>query len=329
MNAEMGPPAPLHQHATPTEIGIMIIVVILAAIGLHYFLNQAFRRTLQKDKFMTDPTNKSDMQDVFKDIADVAGPGPLGDLLRAAAVGDQRPTGSANAGPRLSPDELTMQPVRERERGPAPILIPLPSAEGAVPVYTRAPPPQFSVNDVNKLREQDQTLAQLAVQHSDMVTGPWRYESLASIPDAAVTRTQVGLCSSILSAMMTPISAATSQRGTSARQTLWFMNVGANKVSAADEATCKRIHQQLNTEYFSIIAAHRKATLAAIIKATEPGYTPQFYPVHAACCGQTRVVFFTQDEAEGMAEKLNASYAAIVKPEIDRVLQEIRDEAGR
>ncbi len=317
MNAEMGPQPPLHQHATPTEIGIMIIVVILAAIGLHYFLNQAFRRTLQKDKLMTDPMD--DSIDHVRRAADTleASNARAREAIEARAV---------NTGPRLASDE---QPVRERERGPAPILIPLPSAEGAVPVYTRAPPPQFSVNDVNKLREQDQTLAQLAVQHSDMVTGPWRYESLASIPDAAVTRTQVGLCSSILSAMMTPISAATSQRGTSARQTLWFMNVGANKVSAADEATCKRIHQQLNTEYFSIIAAHRKATLAAIIKATEPGYTPQFYPVHAACCGQTRVVFFTQDEAEGMAEKLNASYAAIVKPEIDRVLQEIRDEAGR
>lgn len=196
---------------------------------------------------------------------------------------------------------------------------------GPMPV----PPPESSVNDVHLLREQDQALAQLAVQYEDMVKPPWSYESITQIPDVAAGATPLGRRTQILSAMMTPPSAAASQRGTSARATLWFMNVGANRVAAASDAACKVIHKRINDDYFAIIAEHKAATLQQIVSlAMTPDLAITQPGMHAAKCGQTRVVFSTREQAEGMAEKLNVSYAAIVKPEVDRVLEEIRAEAS-
>ena len=68
---------------------------------------------------------------------------------------------------------------------------------------------------------------------------------------------------------------------------------------------------------------------AALVVATQPGAKALGTVFHCAKCGQTRVAFDSQEEAEGMAEKLNVSYLTIVQPEIDRVLQEIRDEAAK
>ncbi len=203
--------------------------------------------------------------------------------------------------------------------------------DGAVPVGMPAAPPESSMNDVHLMREQDQALAQLAVQYEDMIKPPWTYTALANgIPDIAAGATPLGRRTQMLAAMSTPISAAGSQRGTSARQTLWFMNVGSNKVSATTKDACEATHKRINEAYFSITADRRKEVLQQIVSlTTTPEAVATVPTMHAACCGQTRVVFATQEEAEGMAEKLNSSYAEIVKPEIDRVLGEIRDEASR
>ncbi len=218
-------------------------------------------------------------------------------------------------GPRVAPD-----PDRGR-----------PTSYGTVPVSMPAAPPESSMYDVHLMREQDQALAQLAVQYEDMIKPPWTYTALANgIPDIAAGATPLGRRTQMLAAMSTPISAAGSQRGTSARQTLWFMNVGSNKVSATTKDACEATHKRINEAYFSITADRRKEVLQQIVSlTTTPEAVATVPTMHAACCGQTRVVFATQEEAEGMAEKLNLSYASIVKPEIDRVLGEIRSEASR
>lgn len=200
--------------------------------------------------------------------------------------------------------------------------------EGAAATTILAAPAESSVNDVHILRAQDQSLMQLAVQYQDMATPPWSYEALQELPDLAAGGSAIGRRTQVLAAMMTPPCAAGSQRGTSARETLWFLNFGTNKVSAASDKECKALHKKLTDEYYATIAPHRKATLQEIVALTAQKGPFEAKVRHIARCGQTRVAFDTQEEAEGMAERLNTLYAAAIQSELDRVLEEIRVEAS-
>ncbi len=289
MNAEspVDHPAPVHHEMSPTEVVIFIALMLLGLFAIHLFLH--FRNVL-KGKPVTDTS----------DSQDKAAPNPQE---------------NADVGPLVR--TLQQQQVKRAAH-----------EQGAYEVGMTAAPPEFSVNDVHLLREQDQALAQLTAQYEGMFKSPWKYDSqqVRDLGDKDMS-TNVRLQSYVLSAMMMPISAAASQRGTSARQTMWFMNVGVNKVTAESEAKCKAIHQRLNDEYFRIIGDHRKATLGRIAAAL--GLVDREATMHAAQCGQTRVSFTTREEAEAMSETLNASYMEIVRPELERVMKEIRDEAGR
>ncbi len=133
-----------------------------------------------------------------------------------------------------------------------------------------------------------------------------------------------------LSAMMTPLSVAGEQRGTSAKGTLWYMNVGANKVGAESKAKCAEIHQRLNDEYYALVEPRRKAILQSIIDISKE-HIPELRgeELHVAKCGQTVVMCLTKEDAELMAKRLNASYFAIIYPQLERVLAEIRTEASK
>ncbi len=291
MNAEVevGPPLPPeHQPATSVSTLVVVIVALLICV---FFIHLLIHSRKGKDVSMTDDSLADNSDDAEK-----------AETERITKKTER----FASAG----------QVVKVDGRGHL--------------VSVGPPPPESSVNDVHLAREQDQALMQLAVQYEEMRAPPWQYEVAFEIPDMAAGSTAIGRKAQALSAMMTPPSVAGSQRGTSARQSLWFMNFGQNKIGAASEIACKDLHQRLNAQYFSIVAARRKDLLQQIIALTQ-GAADVKPPVaaarHSAKCGQTRIVFDTQDEAEGMAERLNIAYRETIQPEIDRVLAEIRSEA--
>ncbi len=308
MNAEIPVehPAPTNDPAafTVTVVGIVGLCAVVL-IAMHILLH-AYKKAITQEKPVTDTPDSSDLDAPEpKESVDL---GPLtvsaiaaaGTLLQRAAEADRYAA-------------VPSQPAVE---------------QGAYAVGMSAAPPEFSVNDVHLLREQDQNLMQLTMQYEGMVKSPWKLdaEKAGLLGDGDIS-TNVRLQACILSAMMMPISVAGSQRGTSAKQTMWFMNVGPNKVAAASEAKCKVIHEKLNNAYFHIISVQRANTLKAIASAL--GLADRESTLHAARCGQTRVLFLTKEEAEQAVEALNKSYMEIVEPELERVLKEIRDEAGR
>ncbi len=288
VEVEVGPPLPPeHQPATSVSTLVVVIVALLICV---FFIHLLIHSRKGKDVSMTDDSLADNSDDAEK-----------AETERITKKTER----FASAG----------QVVKVDGRGHL--------------VSVGPPPPESSVNDVHILREQDQALLQLAVQYEEMRSPPWEYEVAINIPDMAAGSTPIGSKAQALSAMMTPPSAAGSQRGTSARQSLWFMNFGKNKIGAASEIACKQLHERLNAQYFSVVASHRKHILQQIIELTKDSSArkPAVETRHFARCGQTRVVFDTQEEAEGMTERLNIAYRETIQPEIDRVLAEIRSEA--
>jgi hypothetical protein len=226
--------------------------------------------------------------------------------------------------------EKPMARVRQQDDNlPAPVKHQPRVAEeqGAIPTGL-SPVSGTSMNDVLELRNQDQALAQLTTHYEDMAKEPWSIKA-GEWASGLIPQTRIRAYALVLGFMMNPPAVGGAQRGISGRETLWFLNVGNQKITAASEDACKKLHTKINELYFETIAKHRSDTLSgitALAKTDTPILFDAATKMHAVCCGQTQVWFETQEAAEEMRNVLNIAFKPIFDSERRRILDEIVDE---
>lgn len=207
--------------------------------------------------------------------------------------------------------------------------------EGAHEALGMQPVVGRSMNDVHRLREQDQALAQLAAQYDDMAKEPWEVitsgNGTVTWPGDIRPKTFMRAQALILSFMMTPPSVGGAQRGISARETLHFLNVGNQKVVAASKEAAEKVQQQLNDSYFATISGYRSSVIAGIhALALKQDPVLEYAPgtMYAVCCGQTQVWFDTAENAGLMCKALNEVFKPVFDAERRRILDEIAEVAA-
>ncbi len=190
-----------------------------------------------------------------------------------------------------------------------------------VPVMSA--PPERSINDVHKLRDQDQSIAQLTAQYTNMATCPWKVVEIEAKSLPAIS-SMLTFYSWALCQMMTPVAVKGSNRGTSAKETLYFLNVGPNVITVVGSDAANALHARINGDYYGNIAARRVEVLKCISESAHPvaPFVPSSFYVVA--CGQTMVAFLSKAPAEALLADVVEDYNEAVAPELIRTLAEIK-----
>jgi hypothetical protein len=193
----------------------------------------------------------------------------------------------------------------------------------ARPTDIEPSPAESSVNDVQDVRAQDNDLGVLSQQYEDMITPPWKLEKAHQ--GTPPPKTQLRFLSTVLSLQMNPISSVGSNRSVALYGSLWYLDVGSNKVWAV-EKLCKQLHHELIRNYRGIAADNRKALLAAIeaMASTkgDPIFVDPTVPEFVAC-GQTKLYILEESKRVAIMNQLNESYFRIIQPALDAVCAEI------
>ena len=165
------------------------------------------------------------------------------------------------------------------------------------PTVARADEPiERSVNDVMAMRQGCEALARLTKQWEQGATPPWSLVTLdLTDPEyAAYSAFTFDIClwSWALQKLMIPISAAADERATTALGSVYYVDVSANKLCCADQATMHAVHRALNADYFRLVTPCRDlyvSSLKAAARNPQALSDPQRKAARALKCGQTLV----------------------------------------
>lgn len=188
-----------------------------------------------------------------------------------------------------------------------------------------AAPPEFSVNDVNNLRHQDQFIAQLAAQMNELSVCPF-----ACSTDVIKAPSRISCYSTILSAFMTPIANKGSNRGIGGGGTLHTVQVGNSKITAEGDSEAVKLVIKLNCRYFEIIHKYRLEILRRIANDCEDLKKGKAFvvdkegiSVFKISCGQTALYVMEEEQALKFMDKLTEMWDLTVKTELARLAGEM------
>lgn len=192
------------------------------------------------------------------------------------------------------------------------------------PLTARPGDEAHSVNDVHTLREQDQSIAQLAAQLEGMVEEPWSRGTLnADQWGGPQPKTQLRALAIQLTLGMTPPAAKGSQQAVSGYGTLQYLNVGNQRITAAGPKEADKLLKTLNDLYYVTIAPWRAVILKRMASLAGAEVDDPFQgPIYTVECGQTRLGFETEEERDHLCVLLNNAF----RPFFDTERKRIRDE---
>ena len=230
-----------------------------------------------------------------------------------------------------------MPTARDRDEDPTPtdgeVIVPPSRPLGDPRAVMSALPPQHSVNDVMHKRVQDQTIAQLAAQFDEMSDSPWVLGAIstdpAGWPSQQTPKTLVRAYAIALTLMMNPPAAKGSQTAVSGHGTLFYINVGNQRIAAHSSSECDELLKRVNETYLATVEPWRKELLGLIKTVASRDDVPRLSGMlYTVECGQTKVVVLDEAKQKGMHAILATAFKPFFEDERRRILDELIEATG-
>ena len=172
-------------------------------------------------------------------------------------------------------------------------------------------PPESSVNDFHREREQDQAIAQLTEQLAAMAGPLWKVGVDASVTDRLASEPAFKAVASMLALISEPVSSVGSYRANSAPGTYHYVNVGHLKVACRNPAAGAELSRCLIRATWDVLAPVRASYLKWLHDFSRQGgpSDARFPSRVAVSSGIQRVAFVdTPEAAASLCDALNGVY---------------------
>lgn len=204
----------------------------------------------------------------------------------------------------------------------------MPRGVGDVHAFVgNAPPPEHSLNDYAKYREQDQQIAQLASQLQAIGETPWiavdaeDADSLLNGEYSPVTCLSLQLNGlSAPPAMAGEQSSIGGPTGASAK----FINMGTRTVTVDQVADTAALLARLNNDYYGYVKERRAGMIKILNEYAQTGNTAVAARRNVLVrCGSTKVFCVDKEDQARVFEDLKGLYMAAVADYRNKILKEL------
>jgi hypothetical protein len=200
------------------------------------------------------------------------------------------------------------------------------------PLVTQATPgdAQFSLNDYNGEREQDQAIAQLASQLEDMGEYLWESVIPQDFSEKVKSLPTISHLSYLLSAISLPMAAVGEIRNNSAAGVRHYVQAGNRKIACASKEQAAKVAKDITRSTWRVLEPLRCLYLLNIRLTVSGGHAlcdPRSWVTFS--CGNQHVAKAVNEEAaRDYVRALNQVYLDAIKDARNDILADLLRQAG-